>query len=239
MQVKQCRHGRLMFYDNDLYIGRCLHQTGLYSEEEIQLWDQIIRPGWHVIDVGANLGAHTVWFAKAVGKSGQVYAFEPQRQMYQMLLGNLALNEITNTNVMLAAVGDDNRVTRVRPIDYAAETNFGGVFVECDAGPEVPLVKIDSLGIARADFIKVDVEGMEAAVLRGAMQTIVRCNPVLYLENDRTEKSDELVALVRELGYQPYKHHPVLNAEVFGNQIVSFNMLCVRPGTKVVGLQVI
>jgi FkbM family methyltransferase len=238
IQIRECRHGRLMFYDNDVYIGRSLLNAGAYSEEEILLWKQIIRPGWTVVEAGANIGAHTVWFSKAVGPGGMVHAFEPQRQMYQMLVGNLALNEITNVRGMHAALASSSGTARVPPIDYRRTENFGG-FGLVHAGGEVAVYAVDdySLLLDRVDFMKIDVEGMEADVIRGARETIDRCRPVLYVENDRTEKSRELIDLLRGFGYRLYWHLPYVNRQLF-EDTVSMNMLCVHgENANVVGLE--
>ncbi len=236
IQVKQCRHGRMMFYDNDRYIGHSLDVSGVYSEGEVLLWRQLVRPGWQVIEVGANIGAHTVWLSRTVGPAGTVLAIEPQRQVYHMLCGNLALNGISNVLPMLAAAGDELGSIIVPKLDYNKHENFGGLSLVAEEGDVVPLVTIDSFPNSSPDFIKIDVEGMEADVVRGARHTIERCHPVLYVENDREEKAVELATLIRDLGYRLYWHSPFINRDLFGTT-VSLNMLCVQSGASVAGLE--
>jgi hypothetical protein len=89
-RVKQCRHGMMLYNVHDLYVGRSLDQYGEFSQGEIDLFGQILKPGQVVLDVGANIGAHTLWFAQTVGPSGTVLAFEPQRIVFQALCANLA-----------------------------------------------------------------------------------------------------------------------------------------------------
>ncbi len=100
-------------------------------------------------------------------------------------------------------------------------------------GAEVPLEAIDDLGLNRVDFIKVDVEGMESAVLAGAAKTIRRCHPALYVENDRADQSPALIAAVLEFGYRAWWHFPRLfnPANFFGRpddvfHVISANLLC-------------
>ena len=78
--TKDCRHGKLMYLLNDAYIGRSLDVYGEYSEGEIDLFRQLLRPGDVAIDVGANIGALTVPMARLVQPGGAVVAFEPQRR---------------------------------------------------------------------------------------------------------------------------------------------------------------
>ena len=255
IEVKQCRHGRLMYYANDAYIGRSLRLYGEYSEGEIALWSQFLRPGMTVIDVGANIGAHTIYLAKAVGQRGLVYAIEPQRQLYQMLLGNLALNEIANTSVFMGALADDSYggvkqsaktaggigTINVPPIDYGSAGNFGAIALgkRSKRGEAVPVVTLDSLGLNEVSFIKIDVEGMERAVLRGASETLSRDRPILYVENDRAEHSRELISLILGAGYRLFWHLPPLfNPKSFSGavrnifpNVVSGNMLGVHKTT--------
>ena len=134
-----------------------------------------------------------------------------------------------------AGAGDkEGQITVPRP-NYGKEGNFGGLSLDPEKYQEsVPLRTIDSLGLSPCHFIKIDVEGMEADVLNGARQTIARHRPLLYVENDREEKSPALIALLRELGYRLYWHTPPLynpnnffgHAENVFGQIVSLNLLC-------------
>ena len=92
LRLKACKHGPMMFFANDTHIGRSLDLYGELSEPEIELFGQYLRPGMVAVDAGANIGTHTVCFARAVGPTGRVFAFEPQRVLHQILCGNLALN---------------------------------------------------------------------------------------------------------------------------------------------------
>jgi len=234
IRVKQCRHGLFMYNMNDEYIGRSLDIYGEFSEQEASLFHQIIKPGMVVLDIGANIGAHTIGIAKIVGGTGQVVAFEPQRVIQQMLCGNLALNGLSNTLALMIALGKQQGMIEVPRVDYGQQGNFGGVALTMKLGGEsVPLLTIDSFNFPRCDFIKLDVEGMEQDVLEGAVQTLARCNPILYVENDRREKSPALIELLFKQGYRLYWHLPPLfNAEnYFGESknifptIHSINML--------------
>lgn len=237
-----CRYGPMLFHPHDQFIGRSLDLYGEFSEVEMQLLRQLINAGDTVLDVGANIGAHTVFFAQHVGSVGSVLAFEPQRTMYYTLCGNLALNGLANVRCYQSAVGAGAGEIAVPPVDYARPGNFGRVALGTHtAGERVPVVTIDGLGLARCNLIKVDVEGMELAVLRGAAETIARCKPFLYVENDRAEQSADLIAFIDGLGYAMYWHYPPLyNADNFrGNRVnvfpsvASVNMLCVHRSVHV------
>lgn len=234
---RACRYGEMLYNIHDMYIGRSLDLYGEYSEGEIELFRRIVRPGHLVVEVGANIGAHTLFFARHVGPSGAVLAFEPQRVVFQTLCANMALNSVTNVDCRQQAVGRAAGETVVPEIDYRREWNFGGVAMGQDQpGERVRLVAIDDLDLARCHLLKIDVEGMEQAVLEGAVATLSRLKPVLYVENDRTEKSADLIRFLDAQGYAMYWHTPPLfnpnnffnnRQNVFPN-IVSRNMLCLH-----------
>jgi FkbM family methyltransferase len=236
-QLADCRYGKLLFNKNDRYIGKSLELYGEFSEGEIDLFRQIVPPGAVVVEVGANIGTHTLFFARQAGHAGAVVAFEPQRIVFQCLCANMALNSVTNVECRQQAVGAAAGEVRVPALDPSREGNYGGLSLDGhQQGESTPLVTIDSLNLPRCAMIKIDVEGMERAVLEGAAKTIARLMPVLYVENDRREKALELVRTIDGFGYAMYWHVPPLFnpnnfrqnlTNEFGNT-VSINMLCVH-----------
>jgi FkbM family methyltransferase len=239
-RVASTRHGLLLYNRFDRYIGRSIDRYGEFSIGEVELFEQAVKPGWTVIEAGANFGAHTLVFSRLVGPRGHVIAFEPQRIVFQALAGNMALNSLTNVDCRWAALGDKPGTITVPSINYGREENFGGLGLEKVPpnvkGESVPLVTIDSLNLPRCEFLKVDVEGMELSVLRGAAETIRRLRPILYVENDREELSPPLIEYLQSLDYDLYWHLPAFfNANNFYRnptnefgKLISINMLCLH-----------
>jgi len=237
-RLKQCRHGPMLYLATDEYIGGSLDRYGEFSEGECELFRQIVKPGQVILEIGAHLGAHTVFLAKATGPRGRVIAFEPQRLLFQILCANVALNGLTNVFAHQSAVGREPGQIVVPAIDYTKAGNFGGLGLgnrELSDGEPVTVVTVDGLGLPACHMIKVDVEGMEEDVLAGAEETIRRFRPKLYVENDRQERSGALIQRLFDLDYRLYWHLPPLfnpdnffaEAENLFGQIVSVNMLCV------------
>jgi FkbM family methyltransferase len=239
LSIRQCRHGTMTYLRQDAYVGRSFDEYGEYSEGEVDLFRQCLAPGDVALDVGANFGSHTLPMARLVGATGFVHAFEPQRIVFQILCGNVALNELDNVRALPHAVGRNPGRTKIPPVNYGGRSNFGGVAIGGERGEEVEVVTLDQLKLPKVKFIKIDVEGMELDVVLGAKATLARCRPILYVENDRVEKADALAARLLETGYRLWWHTPPLyNAENFlGNplnvfgRIVSFNMLCLPQET--------
>jgi FkbM family methyltransferase len=239
VRLKLCKHGPLAYNWHDTHVGRSLDLYGEYCETEVELFRQLVRPGQIVIDAGANIGALTVCLAQQVGPTGAVFAFEPQRLVFQLLNTNVALAGLTNVTTLPSALGARTGSLKVPELDPGAPNNIGslglGTFAE---GDEVPVMTLDELGLQRCHFIKIDVEGMEEAVLWGASDLLQRCQPRLYVENDRREKSPGLIRLLLGRGYRCYWHMSPFyrplnhfhNADNVFGPLVCLNMLCLPPG---------
>lgn len=233
--LTQTRHGAMCVHRHDMYVGKSLVQYGEFSPGELALFKRYVRPGMLVVDVGANLGALTVPLARLVGETGAVIAIEPQRLTYQALCGNLALNSIKNTLAFHCALGAEEGTITVPNLDVDHVNNFGALALgHHERGAIVPQTTLDALIGDVCHFVKIDVEGMEREVLAGAHETIAKCRPVLYVENDREQHSAGLIDDLRQLGYRLWWHRPPLfepanfkrNAENVFENIVSINMLC-------------
>src|SRR5438445_7884680 len=94
IRLKQTRYGVMAYCIHDECVGRSLDLYGEFSVEETKVFDRMIRPGMIVVDIGANIGAHTLYFAWAVGPAGSVIAIEPQGFLHHILNTNLLLHEI-------------------------------------------------------------------------------------------------------------------------------------------------
>ncbi len=239
------RNGYCLYNKNDIYIGKSLKYYGEFSQLEAEVFKQICKSNDTVIEVGANIGTHTQIFSKLVGNKGVVLAYEPQRIVFQTLCANMALNSITNVYTFQEALGNEEKYIKVPDLNFKKQNNFGGVSLEKQLnGTPVKQSKLDNLvnKINRLRFIKIDVEGMEIDVLKGAKNLISKFKPMIYVENDRQEKSKELIELIQSYGYELYWHLPPLfnpnnfkknKKNIFGN-IVSVNMLCVHNDNKFV-----
>jgi FkbM family methyltransferase len=232
------RDGYFLVSLNDMYIGRGLACYGEYNAAEAAFLKRLIKPGDHVVEVGANIGAHTIGLAKAVGPHGKVYAFEPQRACYALLQAQVALNQAHNVFAYNQALSRSREPLWIPAVDYAQSENFGGVALTRDAGPAAEAADVttldERLAGAPCALIKIDVEGMEEDVIRGGLTVIKTHRPLLYVENDQIAKSRSLISLIQELGYRLWWHIPNLysaqnffnmSENIFG-ETASFNMIC-------------
>ena len=143
-----------------------------------------------------------------------------------------------------AAVGAENGIVPLPPVDYGKPRNFGAVSLanpRGDNGEKVALQSLDSLELESCRLIKIDVEGMEPAVVKGATQTITRLRPVVYTENKQNGNSPEIIRFFQERRYRLFWHFAHFFNEnnfnrvrnnVFGTR-GDINMLCVPPNMSV------
>lgn len=196
-------HGGLIIPVNDrwgdvLGVGGELVANGAYDPDMVEATNDVLRrrrerygDGVVALDVGANIGIYTVEWARTMASWGAVLAFEPQRWLFNALCGNLAIHSLFNADARHAAVGREVGTAMVPRVDYTRSSTYGGLSLSdpgkdigqpLDGGVAVPMTTVDSFGLHRVDLIKIDVEGMECAVLDGAVATIMRCKPIILAE---------------------------------------------------------
>lgn len=237
VKLALCAEGKMMYRPNDRYVGRSLDYYGEFSAGEVELFERVITKEMVAVDVGANIGAHTVVFSRL---ARGVVAFEPVRHNFQMLCGNLAVNDCRNVFTYQMAVGDKACVLPVPLLDLDAEVNnYGSSQLEEAPRPgsayePVPCGTLDDI-VTTAHFIKIDVERMEEKVLRGSLGLIAHCRPLLYIEDDQIDLHEALAGLLLDLDYIPVWHMPMLSRvnnfrkksdDIFPG-LASFNLFCV------------
>lgn len=232
----EARHGRFLVNPQDAYIGRAMIETGSYSEEELALLLKIAKPGAWIVDAGANIGCFTVPLALRVGMAGRVYAFEPQPLVFELLAANCALNDAVTAVPRPMALGAEEGVLELSPLNPAKPNNFGGIPLERltgKSGYPVRLAPLDAvIDPPRLTLIKADLEGMEIAMLRGAAGLIRAHRPVLYVENGEVDRSPALIEAILGYDYDLWWHIPPMleagqtAAETHLSRVRSKNMLC-------------
>lgn len=212
--------GSFLVPHHDAMIGMTIKNTGCWAPKDLEFFKTIINSGDTVIDVGANLGHHSVFFSKLVGDTGRVLIFEPQKSIYNYACGNIAINNCRNVDTFNGALGDSTSVMHMTDISYDQDNNFGAQSISFDSlstiGEEVRVWKLDEMlsngiiHIDRIDFIKIDVQSFELYVIKGALAAISRFKPKIFLEISphwmkiRGYEYTEIYDLLRNLGYDFY-----------------------------------
>jgi FkbM family methyltransferase len=177
MKIIDTRYGSMMVPANDLVIGRSLNDYGEWSQAEIDFLLPLAE-GKTVLDVGANIGTHTLALAP-VAKA--VIAFEPQPLIFNYLAGNIAFNQLKNVIPERVVIGNKHEATPFHCYDLDEPNNYGTAHIT-DEGSTAIQIQLDAYRLPECGLIKMDIEGYELQALQGAMETIQRCQPVLYME---------------------------------------------------------
>jgi|GEM_PF-898419 len=238
VETAETRYGILSFLRDDDPIGLSLRRYGEWAQLEIDFVLQFLFEGATVVDVGANVGTHTLAFARAVGPEGCVHAFEPQEMIFELLRSNAETNAIDNAVLHLRAAGERAGIRYVPTIDYASHVNAGAVSLRAAPGESagtVEVVALDDMALDDVRLIKIDVEGMEPDVIRGAAATLARCRPFLFVECNTVANGVDIIDSLAGAGYALYyKRSGAYNPANFrGDAINCFgpsregNILCV------------
>lgn len=238
IRMIEARHGTLLYNQHCHWVGKALETYGEYCEHEVHLFRSLVLPEQVIWEIGANTGSQAVPLAKMVPRGAYV-GFEPQAELFKILTSNLCVNGLSHARAFNIALGEQSGLIDVPPVNYNQPGNFGGLSLLAKEGQKkgtpVEVRSPDELHwLPQPHFIKIDVEGMEAMVLRGARQLIARMQPVMYIENDRPDQSAALIQLLWDMGYELYWHiadyfnrnnHFGVASNIYG-EVKSVNMLC-------------
>jgi FkbM family methyltransferase len=217
------RFDRVIVNDDEGHgVGFQLLELGHYDPDEIDLLLRVLDlrrqcygDGVVAIDCGANVGVHTIEWAKHMTTWGGVLAIEAQERIYYALAGNIAINNCFNARAIHAAVSDRAGSMKIPAPNYLKTASFGSLELKKRAGNEfigqaidysesnmveVRTVSLDSLNLTRADLIKIDIEGMEMDALAGASHCVDSLRPILLVETAKSDKG-AIAGWLNNLGY--------------------------------------
>jgi FkbM family methyltransferase len=195
-------------------------RTGdFYEAGALELIRELLPPAARIVDVGANIGNHAVYFDR-VCRADKVFVIEPNPDIIEDLIANTAANDCRGVDLSLTgfAVGAEagSGTLFISPSDDAIR-NRGGITVvrENDAACHtIPIKRLDDLDLGDIDFIKIDVEGNSVGVLTGASSLLKRCRPSIFVEVDVPDLPS-FTAWLNENGYDvsaAVEYHPgILN----------------------------
>jgi FkbM family methyltransferase len=192
----------------DLDLGETVDVSLFLQQYEVEVSAAIEkygRAGMTALDIGANIGAHTLRLAKKIGPTGTVHAFEPTDFAFEKMQRNLELNAITNVVPHKLALSTNN--LRSQRIQYRSSWPTNGLALEKES--VVDFQRLDDvlkeLRTGKVSLIKLDVDGNEYSVLRGGEAMLRRDQPIILLEvwgpNFTFDETNPFVFL-KTLGYR-------------------------------------
>lgn len=224
-------HGTMIVNRNDYHmidkergygVGYQILATSSFDQQEVDIVMQLLLErrklfgdGVVAVDLGANIGVHTIEWSKLMYGWGHVIAVEAQERLFYALAGNVAINNCFNAKAIWGAIGDRDGFINVPVPDYLSSGSFGSMEIipsdkneyigqVIDYSPEktikTRLFTIDSLNLHRIDLIKIDVEGMELNALYGGVSSIQQFKPILIIERIKVNEQ-ELKNFLVNVGY--------------------------------------
>lgn len=193
---------------------------GSFEKRTVSSYRGLIPPGAVVVDVGANIGAHTLMFAECVGPRGKVYAFEPTSYAFHKLQRNIGNNPSLSPRIVAqqAMLVSGERKDGVPPEIYSSwpllpakglHHSHGGAPKKTDGASAVSLDEaLRSFKVDRVDFVKIDVDGYEFEMIRGAKETISRFKPIILIEfapalaDEKGESFELMLQFFLDQGYR-------------------------------------
>ena len=162
--------------EDDTHISHWVEESGRLDHDRyaLPIILQHIKPGDTVVDAGAFIGDHTIAYCNAVGESGHVHAFEPNIKAYECLEYNCKSAKTYNLGLSNVA----------ETVYYSEDRNAGAgrILHDVTTSTQIKTITLDSLQLSALDFLKIDVEGYEGAVLEGAALTIKKYRPKMWIE---------------------------------------------------------
>lgn len=224
VSIKESHGVKYMLFDskdfkNSDFITHMVRVTGQYELDLVFAAEQALlnSNGGTILDIGANFGTFAIPIAKR-NPELTILAFEPQRIIFNQLCGNAILNSLDNVYTYNFAISDKEDTILIETPNYNTEINIGAFSFDSLVKEKCPtttgekelinLITIDSLNLTNVALLKIDVEGMELSVIKGALETIEKCNfPPLIFEawhqfDWYKERKEELINFVESLGYE-------------------------------------
>ena len=178
--------GDLLWLNGTGYLDRQIIGTGSFEPESMFAAQRLVREGDVVLDVGANIGYYTVRFGKLVGAGGRVLAAEPTRHYGHILERNIAENGLANVRILDYGLSDRADTVRIDIGPSSATMHSPAGFDRVLFQETIKIARLDdvaeSLDLQRLDFVKIDVDGHEPFVLRGAWAVLGKYSPIILME---------------------------------------------------------
>jgi FkbM family methyltransferase len=208
---KETNFGHFCLIETDL-ISNSISSLGYWEQHLYYFYSKFIKSDDIIIDGGANIGFHSIQFAKLANK-GKVYSFEPQPLIFNVLSTNSLINGCTDIiKQYRLGLGDKEENLKMTPLSEQQFSedciNYGGRgLTDSNLGEEeVELTTIDNLNLSKLDLIKLDVQGFELKTFIGGQNTITTHHPIIFVENyTNLEEDKKVIELLKEWGYKIYR----------------------------------
>lgn len=221
MKIETINGKQIALLEDDSHISVWIRQSGRLDHDTnmLPLLEPYIHKGNTVIDIGAFISDHTEFYRQRVGRTGKVYAFEPNKAAFDCLV----FNTQKYSNVACFNLGASDKSENIALVH---DKNAGAAYPT--SGTDIPCITIDSLNLNECHFIKIDCEGYELKVLNGAKQTIEKYKPVMLIEINRGALKRQNIGSFQVFSWlsaQGYTYRNIYEGEGLGGE--QFDVICI------------
>ena len=201
MQTFNTKYGLITLYKNEKFITKVFRNGSYWEESSMLKLKEFIDPNKNILEIGGHCGTSSVVYASFLNPGQKVYVFEPQYNLYSLLVKNINQNNLQHKIIPYnLGIFCHNGVGKMNNIDLDGgggivqkryneekdlECNFGGIGLGKD-GEEVNLVTIDNLDLENIGFIHCDAQGAENFIFSKGIETIKKYKPLILYENSYT-----------------------------------------------------
>ncbi len=209
--------GQLLLNKNDITLDAKIISNKCWSPDEQTVLGKFLDASeGDFFDIGANLGYCSVAGSKHMSPDRRIFSFEPQDSVFKRLCANLAINNIHNAlpirSLLWSQAGADVEIELVDPL-WLGSSGGARALPGHTSRYAAPVETLDSWATGnQVGVIKIDCEGAELEILRGALQTLESQRPFLYFECNVSQHSEAILSLLFDLNYSLYWHSPLVNA---------------------------
>lgn len=199
------------YYPIDIIQRVIVNNNSFFEYDILVKLDNYITDNAVILDIGANIGNHSLYWAKASSKKvRRIYAFEPVQDTFNILKKNVEINNLEDT-IKLYNVGLSDKSSKATYMTYN-RANIGDTHLIENQEGDMELKRLDDIDFSetKIDFVKIDVESMEIPLLKGAKQTLLKYKPsYIFIESEYQIK--EVTSILNECGYEKYEDYPEQN----------------------------
>ena len=200
METYNTKYGLITLYKNDVYIGNVFKQGNYWDIDTLLKLSEYINPDRNILEIGGHCGTSSVVYSSFLNDSKKIYVYEPQHNMYNLLVQNINQNNLQNKIIPnnlgvfcfegngtmndIDLDGGGGIVEKRYNEENNLDCNFGGIGLG-DSGEKIKLTTIDNMKLDDIGYIHCDAQGSENFILSQALETIEKYRPVIFYENNQ------------------------------------------------------
>ena len=200
METFNTSYGLITLYKNEAFITKAFKRGSYWDINTLNMIKQYINPKCNILEIGGHCGTSSIVYSSFLNNENKVYVYEPQLNMYNLLVKNINQNNLQNKIIPFnSGVFCYNGEGKMNDIDldggggvvskrYNEENNlkcnFGGIGLG-KGGENIKLVTVDSMNLDNIGFIHCDAQGSENFIFSRAIETIKKYRPIILYENNK------------------------------------------------------